>query len=191
MRVYQFARAERVKLQLNNGDAVFESVQMIRCLEAPFPLASEQQGLSLFEPHTRAIPRHKGGGLVEFGRHVILDEVERQTLERSRIWRRSYRRRAGIEGRIASLRRDFGWRTSAYHGPDGMERWLGLGVIESLLRRIVLARESQPPMRRKRIACHEPSFQGCLSISQCILVLAHMRGVFKGRAMPETQPSRD
>ena len=89
------------------SDAVFESVQMIRCLEAPFPLASEQQGLSLFEPHTRAIPRHKGGGLVEFGRHVILDEVERQTLERSRIWRRSYRRRAGIEGRIASLRRDF------------------------------------------------------------------------------------
>ena len=29
--------------------------------------------LSLFEPHTRAIPRHKGGALVEFGRQVILD----------------------------------------------------------------------------------------------------------------------
>jgi transposase, IS5 family len=33
---------------------------------------SEQKVLSLFEPHTRAIPRHKGGALVEFGRHVIL-----------------------------------------------------------------------------------------------------------------------
>src|SRR5258708_4612837 len=39
-------------------------------------MASDQKVLSLFEPHTRAIPRHKGGALVEFGRHVILDEVE-------------------------------------------------------------------------------------------------------------------
>jgi IS5 family transposase len=174
-------------------------------------MASEQKVLSLFEPHTRAIPRHKGGALVEFGRHVILDEVEggivtryeilehpnehgqaleavvhhqalfahppglvagdrgvqsaeteerllaagvkcvaipaagklspeRQALERSRPWRRGYRWRAGIEGRIASLRRDFGWRKSAYHGQDGMERWLGLGVIASNLRRIALVK---------------------------------------------------
>jgi hypothetical protein len=32
-----------------------------------------------------------------------------------------------LEGRIASLRRDYGWRKSRYHGQDGMERWLGLG----------------------------------------------------------------
>jgi hypothetical protein len=163
-------------------------------------MASEQKVLSLFEPHTRTIPRHKGGALVEFGRHVILDEVEggivtryqilehptehgqaieavghhqalfahppglvagdrgvhsagteerllaagvkrvaipaagelseeRQAIERTRRWKRGYRWRVGIEGRIASLRRDFGWRKSAYHGQDGMERWLGLGVI--------------------------------------------------------------
>jgi len=35
-------------------------------------VASEQKVLSLFEPHTRAIPRHKGGALVEFGRQVML-----------------------------------------------------------------------------------------------------------------------
>ena len=174
-------------------------------------VASEEKVLSLFEPHTRAIPRHKGGALVEFGRHVILDEVEggivtrfqilehpnehgqaveavahhrevfvhppnlvagdrgihsaetegqlkavgvkrvaipawgklseeRQALERTRSWKRGYRWRAGIEGRIASLRRDFGWRTCGYHGQDGMERWLGLGVIASNLRRIALAK---------------------------------------------------
>jgi IS5 family transposase len=39
-------------------------------------VASDQKVLSLFEPHTRAIPRHKGGALVEFGRQVMLDEVE-------------------------------------------------------------------------------------------------------------------
>jgi IS5 family transposase len=174
-------------------------------------VASEQKVLSLFEPHTRAIPRHKGGALVEFGRQVILEEVEggivtryqilehpnehgqaieavthhqalfkhppklvtgdrgvhsaqteeklkaagvkrvaipasgplskeRLALERTPGFRRGYRWRAGIEGRIASLRRDFGWRKSAYHGQDGMERWLGLGVIASNLRRIALAK---------------------------------------------------
>src|SRR5258707_9668603 len=171
---------------------------------------SEQKVLSLFEPHTRAIPRHKGGAQVEFGRQVILDEVdggivtryqilehpnehgqaveavahhqtlfahppnlvagdrgvhapetepqlsaagvklvaipasgklseERQALERTRRWKQGYRWRAGIEGRIASLRRDFGWRKSHYHEQDGMERWLGLGVIASNLRCIGLA----------------------------------------------------
>jgi IS5 family transposase len=171
---------------------------------------SDQKVLSLFEPHTRAIPRHKGGALVEFGRHVILDEIEggivtryeilehpnehgqaieavahhvalfdhppgtvagdrgvhspeteavlaaagvkrvaipasgklseeRKALEHTRLWRRGYRWRAGIEGRIASLRRDYGWRTCRYHGQDGMERWLGLGVIASNLRHIAQA----------------------------------------------------
>lgn len=171
---------------------------------------SDQKVLSLFEPHTRAIPRHKGGAQVEFGRHVILDEVEggivtryqilshpnehgqaieavqhhqtvfehppnlvtgdrgvhspeteatliaagvkrvaipasgklseeRQAVEHTRQWKRGYRWRAGIEGRIASLRRDYGWRKSAYHGQNGMERWLGLGVIVSNLRQIAQA----------------------------------------------------
>jgi transposase, IS5 family len=39
-------------------------------------VASDQKFLSLFEPHTRAIPRHKSDVLVEFGRHVVLDEVD-------------------------------------------------------------------------------------------------------------------
>ncbi len=173
-------------------------------------VASDEKVLSLFEPHTRAIPRHKGGALVEFGRQVVLDEVdggivtryqilehptehgqaveavvhhcalfahppslvagdrgvhsadtettlaaagvklvaipaagklsaERKAVEQTRRWKRGYRWRAGIEGRIASLRRDYGWRRSGYHGEDGMERWLGLGIIASNLRRIARA----------------------------------------------------
>jgi IS5 family transposase len=35
-------------------------------------VASQEKVLSLFEPHTRAIPRHKGGALVSIGRQVIL-----------------------------------------------------------------------------------------------------------------------
>src|SRR5712692_5210375 len=176
-------------------------------------VASGEKVLSLFEPHTRAIPRHKGGAQVEFGRQVILDEgeggivtryqilehptehgqaveavahhqqlfehppnlvagdrgvhsadtesrlqaagvklvaipavgklsEERKAVEHTRRWKRGYRWRAGIEGRIASLRRDYGWRKCAYHGQDGMERWLGLGVIASNLRHIARAKVS-------------------------------------------------
>jgi hypothetical protein len=46
---------------------------------------SGEKVLSLFEPHTRAIPRHKGGALVEFGRHVMLDEVEGGIVTRYQI----------------------------------------------------------------------------------------------------------
>jgi len=67
---------------------------------------------------------------------------ERRAVEHTRRWRRGYRWRAGIEGRIASLRRDYGWRKSRYHGQDGMERWVGLGVIASNLRRIARAEVS-------------------------------------------------
>lgn len=40
---------------------------------------------------------------------------------------------------IASLRRDYGWRKCRYHGMDGMERWLGLGVMASNLRHLAQA----------------------------------------------------
>lgn len=181
-------------------------------------VSSEHKVLSLFEPHTRAIPRHKGGALVEFGRQVIIDEVEggivtryeilahpnehgqavdavehhltlfehppglisadrgvhspetettlkrtgvklvaipasgklseeRKTFERSRAFRRGYRFRAGVEGRIASLRRDYGWGKCRLHGKLGMQRWLGLGVLASNLRHIAQAKGARTPLK--------------------------------------------
>jgi transposase, IS5 family len=50
-------------------------------------VASAQKVLSLFEPHTRAIPRHKGGALVEFGRQVIAGRAWRAALSHAmRSW---------------------------------------------------------------------------------------------------------
>jgi len=46
---------------------------------------SSDKVLSLFEPHTRAMPRHKGGAWVEFGRLVTLDEVEGGLVTRYQI----------------------------------------------------------------------------------------------------------
>jgi IS5 family transposase len=43
--------------------------------------------VSLFEPHTRIVPRHKGGAAVEFGRLVVVDEVEGGIVTRRSVWR--------------------------------------------------------------------------------------------------------
>lgn len=39
-------------------------------------VAAANKVVSLFEPHSQVIPRHKGGAEVEFGRQVVLGEVE-------------------------------------------------------------------------------------------------------------------
>jgi transposase, IS5 family len=182
---------------------------------------SEEKVLSMFEPHTRVIPRHKGGAEVEFGRLVTLDEVEggiitrfevleqpnehgqgegalkhhlrlfghpprlvagdrgihsastqrtleeagvqvvaipavgkisakRQAVEHSPPFRRGYRWRAGIEGRIHSLRRDYGLRRCAYHGMAGLKRWLGWGIMASNLKHIAQAKATRS--RQKQAA---------------------------------------
>src|SRR5262245_29903442 len=39
-------------------------------------VAAADQVVSLFEPHSRVIPRHTGGAEMECGREVVLGEVE-------------------------------------------------------------------------------------------------------------------
>lgn len=171
-------------------------------------VTSREKVLSLFEPHTRVVKRGKLNAAVEFGRQVVLDEVEggivtrfqvladdesecRQALpavvhhqaefgrppwlvtgdrklhtkgleaeahdlgvthvviprigrltatqrdrEQQRNWRRRYRWRAGIEGRIHSLRRDYGLARCRSHGLVGLERDVGWGVLTSDLRHL-------------------------------------------------------
>jgi len=164
--------------------------------------------LSLFEPHTAVLRRGKARVPAEFGRKVLLDEVDgglvsryavlvgnppdaeqlpasvaqhrvrfgrppaeltadrafhtaanerlaveqgvrcvaipkpgalsprRRAFERQRGFRRAYRFRAGIEGRISVLKRRFGLGRCRYHGRNGMERWVGLGILAHNLRQI-------------------------------------------------------
>jgi IS5 family transposase len=161
--------------------------------------------LSLVEPHTALITRHKPGQPVEFGRKLWLAEadggivtdvqvlqgappdaphvapslerhqrqfgrpprpltgdrgcstagtrraaaeagVRRVALphtgppsaasrarERERWYRRGYRWRAGIEGRIGVLQRVYGLDRCPDHGTDGLGRWVGLGVLTANL----------------------------------------------------------
>jgi transposase, IS5 family len=161
--------------------------------------------VSLVEPHTAVIPRHKAGQRVEFGRKLWLAEVDggiiadvdvldgappdaprvmpsverhrrqfgrppdlltgdrgcstaavrrdatqagvrrvalpqigppttaSRARERERWFRRGYRWRSGIEGRIGLLRRVYGFDRCPEHGSDGVKRWVGLGVLTANL----------------------------------------------------------
>jgi IS5 family transposase len=71
-------------------------------------------------------------------RHVILPRPGRKTparraFEQQRWFRRGQRWRVGCEGRISVLKRRHGLRRCRYHGADGTDRWVGLGVIANNL----------------------------------------------------------
>lgn len=64
---------------------------------------------------------------------------ERQEYERQHWFRAGRRWRTGIEGRISVLKRRHGLDRCLYHGENGMERWVGWGIIAHDLRQIALA----------------------------------------------------
>ena len=188
------------------------------------PVPSEEKVLSLFEPHTQVIRRHKAGKATEFGRKLLLDEVEggiisrydflddaglehphliasldahqqhfarapdvlagdrglyspeneararergvkqvvlpktgrlskeRQQHERQRWFRRGGRFRAGIEGRINVLQRDYGLDRCRAHGEAGMARWVGWGIVTHNLVQIARAQARRPARPTRRAA---------------------------------------
>jgi transposase, IS5 family len=59
-----------------------------------------------------------------------------KAVRQSAAFRRAYRWRAGIEGRISVLKRRFGLARCRYRGEEGMERWVGWGVLVHNLRQI-------------------------------------------------------
>ena len=180
-------------------------------------LPAAEKILSLFEEHTQIISRQKMGKPREFGRKVLIDEVDggiisryeileeigrehphlptsleahrehfgraphllagdrglystenerlareagvkrivlpksgkpsekRKRHEKQRWFRRGFRFRAGIEGRISVLGRAFGLNVCLDHGEEGMERWVGWGILAHNLRQTArrqLAREA-------------------------------------------------
>ncbi len=71
-------------------------------------------------------------------RRVILPTLgprspARRRHEHQAWFRRGQRWRVGCEGRISVLKRRHGLRRCRYHGADGTDRWVGLGVIANNL----------------------------------------------------------
>ncbi len=65
---------------------------------------------------------------------------DRQRHEQQRWFRYGRNWRAGIEGRISGLKRRHRLDRCRYHGEEGMERWVGWGVIAHDLNKIAQAR---------------------------------------------------
>jgi transposase, IS5 family len=61
---------------------------------------------------------------------------EREQHEKQRWFRRGFRFRAGIEGRISVLGRAFGLDLCLDHDEEGMGRWVGWGILTHNLRQI-------------------------------------------------------
>lgn len=64
---------------------------------------------------------------------------QRKLLERKRWFRNAQRWRTGCQGRISLLKRRHGLNRCRYRGLNGMQRWVGLGVIADNLINIGLA----------------------------------------------------
>jgi IS5 family transposase len=76
----------------------------------------------------------------------------RQAYEHQRWFRRGFRFRAGIEGRIRVLKRDFGLDRCREHGTDGMGRWVGWGIVTANLAQIAKVRVARAAKARERHA---------------------------------------
>ena len=68
--------------------------------------------------------------------HVGKAPPGRRAEEKGRRFREGYRFRAGIEGRIHALKRDFGLRRCRYRGERGFGRWVGWGVVAHNLAKV-------------------------------------------------------
>jgi len=74
-------------------------------------------------------------------RHVALPHVGkappgRRAEQKGRRFRDGNRFRAGVEGRIHALKRDYGLRRCRYHGERGFGRWVGWGVLAHNLAKV-------------------------------------------------------
>jgi transposase, IS5 family len=65
--------------------------------------------------------------------------AQRQAHAQQRWFGRGHNWRSGIEGRISGLKRCHKLDRCRYHGPNGVERWVGWGVITHHLRVIAHA----------------------------------------------------
>ena len=77
---------------------------------------------------------------------------ERQQHERQRWFRRGFRFRAGIEGRIHVLQRDYGLERCRDHGEAGMARWVGWGIVTHNLAQLARAQARRPARPARRAA---------------------------------------
>src|SRR5215216_5652525 len=99
---------------------------------APHLLAADR---GLYSVDNERLAHEAGVKRVALPKSGKLSE-KRKRHEKQRWFRRGFRFRAGIEGRISVLGRAFGFDLCLDHGEEGMERWVGWGILAHNLRQI-------------------------------------------------------
>jgi transposase, IS5 family len=116
--------APELSTSLAHHQACFEQPPTLLTADRAFFTQANEQLAHDLRVRSIAVPRQ--GPLTAEQRQV-----------RQRVaFRRAYRWRAGIEGRISVLKRRFGLDRCRYHGNAGMERWIGWGLLAHNLRQI-------------------------------------------------------
>lgn len=101
---------------------LFGRAPRLAVADAGFASAANERAATALEVHRVALPVR--GRL----------SAARRRHQHQRWFRRALRWRTGCEGRISVLKRRHGLRRCRYRGPEGMERWVGLGVLANNLR---------------------------------------------------------
>jgi IS5 family transposase len=106
----------------------------------------------------RYSPENEERARARGGKRIVLPKVgrasrARQQHERQRWFRRGCRFRAGAEGRIHVLKRDYGLARCRDHGEAGFGRWVGWGIVTHNLAQIAKTQAARaarpaPPSRR-------------------------------------------
>jgi transposase, IS5 family len=99
---------------------------------APFLLAGDR---GLYSAENEKTARQAGVKRVDLPTNGKPSE-KRKRHDNQRWFRRGFRFRAGIEGRISVLNRAFGLDLCLDHGEEGMGRWVGWGILVHNLRQI-------------------------------------------------------
>ena len=116
--------APELPLSLEHHQACFGQVPTVLTADrAFFTLDNERLALDLC---IRSVALPRQGPLTP----------KQKEARHSARFRRAYRWRAGIEGRISVLKRRFGLARCRYRGEAGMERWVGWGLMAHNLRQI-------------------------------------------------------
>ena len=111
----------------NDSDLLVESVQIheelldrvpdLVAADAAFYSAANEKALEEKGVKRVAVPNRR------------TTSAARRKMQKERWFKNGQRWRTGCEGRISVLKRRHGLNRSRYHGQDGIEKWVGLGVI--------------------------------------------------------------
>jgi transposase, IS5 family len=96
-----------------------------QCGRAPQRVAADP---GFFSAANESKAEQRGVSRVSIPSHDTKSPAGKQR-QKQRWFKKLQKWRTGCEGRISVLKRRHGLRRSLYKGPDGIRRWVGLGVI--------------------------------------------------------------